>query len=475
MRVDVPAEGAQGPPPQDPGTEPSLAPGVAPDVAPGVAPGPETGSAPGAARRADFPRELWLGVWLLVVFAATHAVLIYQSLGPGASGSSDVWLYAWWVQQGVVQGGWVGIDAAWVYPVGALAPIAAAAVMGTGTAYLSTWCLMIALLNLATGTVVVARFGIERAAAPLTCWFVFLMLLGPCGIARLDAVMMPLVLIALTLGVSRPAFASVLLTCGAWIKVAAGAALIVLFGLVKGWRRLTHVVLPAAATCLAVVGLQLAAGGQWRFLTSFVEAESDRGLQVEAVLATPVVLAHVFRGEQLWDWNDTLSTAETWGPGADLAVRISDIAMPVMALAVGLLAWLARRRPGAALLVGSLAMMSGLIVTHKVGSPQFVAWLAPAAVVALCFGRRLRFWLPVSGALLLAAALTGWLFPWRYVAFLEADSLMLTVWVVRNLLVVAVFVACVVELARLRRRPAEAADGSEVVAGPVGEDRASRR
>jgi hypothetical protein len=132
-------------------------------------------------------------------------------------------------------------------------------------------------------------------------------------------------------------------------------------------------------------------------------------------------------------------------------IQISDIAMPLMVVAVGALIWLNRRQPGAALLVGTLALMTGLIVTHKVGSPQFVAWIAPSSVVALCAGERFRFWTPVAVASLVTAALTGLLYPSGYYAFLGSSGLMLTVWTVRNLLLVAIFAAAVAELIRLWR------------------------
>ncbi|MDR3107268.1 MAG: hypothetical protein LBU05_03590 [Bifidobacteriaceae bacterium] len=406
---------------------------------------------------------------MAVAFTITHLTLIYLSLGPAKVGANDVGLYAWWVGQGDRSSDWPGISDDWVYPVGALAPLVLAAVFGTSMptendpaglagvltmppTYLLTWCVMITLINLVTTVVVARRFGLPSASAPLIGWFVFLMLLGPCAIARLDAVMMPLALIALVAAAARPALASVLLTCSAWVKVSGGAALIPLFAIGRSWRdRIVRVVAPAALTCLVVVLLQWAAGGQWRFLTSFIHAEAGRGLQIEAVLATPVVLSHAAHGEQSWVWNDGLSTYETWGAGAELAIRVSDGAMALMALAVGLLTWLARNRAGAALLVGTLATMTGLIVTHKVGSPQFIAWLAPAAVAALCAGHRLRFWLPVSFALLVTAALTGMLYPWGYSAFLSGDRAMLTVWTIRNLLLVAVFAATLAELVRLWR------------------------
>ncbi|MDR1119047.1 MAG: glycosyltransferase 87 family protein, partial [Bifidobacteriaceae bacterium] len=373
---------------------------------------------------------VWRAAALAVAFAATHAWMIYLSRGPGLAGSTDVSLYAWWVQQAQVMGGWVGIQADWVYPVGALAPIAAAAAFGTHGDYLPTWCYMVTLLNLATALVAVRVVSLRRAFWPLIGWFAFLALLGPVGFTRLDAVMMPLVLTALLVAGTRPALASVLVTLSAWIKVAGGAVIIPLFCAARTARdRWLRVALPAALTCVAVIGWQRLAGGGWSQLTSFVRAEAERGLQIEAVLAMPAVLGHVFKGEATWQYNDALGTSETWGAAADAALRVSDFAMPAVAVVVGVLVWLARHEPADALLEGSFAIMTGLIVFHKVGSPQFVAWTAPAVVAALCLRRQVWFWTVIGVLLLSASALTGWLYPWGYFEFLDGAPLGIAVWV----------------------------------------------
>jgi hypothetical protein len=422
---------------------------------------------------------LW-GIALICAFAGAHALMLWQALGPGVGGSTDVLLYAWWVQQGEQTGGWVGVEADWVYPVGALVPLLGAAARGTGLAYLPTWCLMVTLINLAASAVTVWAFSARRAAPALIGWFVFLAALGPVGLTRLDAVMMPFVLVALALaGTNLPA-ASVAATLSAWVKVAGGAVIVPLFALARTWRdRLVGVAAPAAAACLGVAGLQRLFGGDWDTLTSFVRAETDRGLQVEAVLATPAVLAHAWRGDGFARYNEDLGTSETWGPWAEAALDVSDWAMPAVAVAVGLLCWRARAHAVESLLVGSLAMMAGLIVAHKVGSPQFVAWLAPPVVVGLCVSFGSVFW-QVNGLMLLAAAgLTGWLYPWGYIAFLSASPVMLTVWVVRNAIVVGVLVAALVRLTRLGRpaRPARPEEGQEpaaldeLSAGPEAADR----
>jgi hypothetical protein len=389
---------------------------------------------------------------LAVVFLGGHLLMLWQAIEFKDMTAVDVSLYGAWVEHGWSTGWWMGVNLEWVYPVGALAPMLLAAVFGTDGPYLGTWCAMIGLLNLATMLVAVRLVSLRRAALPLAGWFVFLGLLGPVGIARLDAVMMPLVLLALLVAGARPALASCLVTVSAWIKVAGAGVMAPLLAVARSWReRLLGVVLPAALTCLGVVLTHRLAGGDLKTLTSFAWIEGERGLQVEAVLATPVVLAHAIKGEPLAHWNNEIATMETWGPGAEAAIRVSDFAMPAVVVLVGLLCWLGRRRATDSLLLGSLAILVGLIVTHKVGSPQFIAWAAPPAVAALCLRRSHGFWGPIMAALLAAAALTNLLYPWLYHSFLGGQPLALAVWVLRNLILVGVLTAAVVALIKLAR------------------------
>jgi hypothetical protein len=316
-------------------------------------------------------------------------------------------------------------------------------------------------MNLAVGVVIVNRVGPGRAAAPLAGWFVFLGLLGPAGIARLDAVMMPLVVPALLYCASRPALASVLVTISAWIKVSGGAVIIPLLALVRTWREaLIRVVAPAGLTCMVVVVAQRLFGGTWENLATFVTAENTRGLQVEAVLATPVVLAHAAAGEAVAEYNWELGTNETWGAGAETAIQVSDLAMPAVVVMVGVMLWFARKHPVDAMLVGSLAILTGLICAHKVGSPQFVAWIAPPILVALALRRDTAFWGATGVGALVAAGLTGLLFPWGYMGFLNGEWPWLALFTVRNVLLVAIFVAAAVKLVLLARRPASEYPGS---------------
>jgi uncharacterized membrane protein len=259
-----------------------------------------------------------------------------------------------------------------------------------------------------------------------------------------------MVLVALLVAGSFPTLASVLLTVGAWIKVSPGAVLLPLFVVVK--RRWRDVVLPAAVTCAVVIGLAWVLRGSLRTLFSFLGEASGRGLQIESVLATPVVLGHAIMGEEIWTYNDELSTVETWGPVANAMARVGDVALPLAAVAVAVLVWRARTKAADALVTGTLAMLATMIVTNKVGSPQFMAWLAPAIVVALIRRRDLHLWALVAAITTAIAALTMLIYPLFYYQFLDGEAPMLAVYVVRNLALVIVWVIALVELFRIGSR-----------------------
>lgn len=162
-------------------------------------------------------------------------------------------------------------------------------------------------------------------------WLAFVLLLGPVAVGRLDAVVTPVVVVALAVALRHPVVASALLTAGAWVKVAPGALLLPLvLVLRRPWR---HLVLPAAVVCVVVAGA-VAAGGGLGHLTSFLTEQSDRGLQVESVAATPWVLAGLGSGSVRVVLNDAITTWEITGPGTATAAAALGLALPV-ALAAG--------------------------------------------------------------------------------------------------------------------------------------------
>lgn len=375
---------------------------------------------------------------------------------PGES-FHDVDLYRYWMFLGLYTEHWPVLDGAWVYPAGAIVPMLGPALAGATTtaAYAIGWCLLITLLN-GLATAGLLRRDDDGRAAGAWWWLGFLLLLGPVAIGRLDAVIAPLVILALLAGLRRPRLAAALLAVGAWIKVAPGALLLPLA--VATRRPVRDVVVPAIGVSAVIVGLVTALGG-WRHLLSFVSSQQLRGLQVESVTATPWVVASLWRDDVAIGLNQELVTWEVAGSGTAAAARLLDVVLVIGVAAVAALLWRARQeaRSEAALVPGALALLTVLIVANKVGSPQFLTWLAAPVAVLLTVGvvADRRWSRTVAGLVLGAAGLTQLVFPWGYLRLLGGDPLLTAVLVARNALLLALLAVAVIGLARLAR-PAKA-------------------
>lgn len=444
-------------------------------------------------------------VALWVAFLAVHAWITY--IGTVLIPTRAFWdldLYRWWMWQGLHQGIWPVLSGDWVYPAGALLPMLAPALVdsaGTRT-YALAWCVLITALN-AVAVVVLLRaarwtgpFLRVRGVAPggtvradaargntargraaaqdatpehdpaigAWWWVAFVLLLGPVAIGRLDAVVAPVVVIALALALRHPAVASALLTFGAWVKVAPGALLLPLvLVLRRPWRDL---VAPAAAVCVVVVGA-VAAWGGLAHLTSFLTEQGSRGLQLESVAATPWLLAGLGSDSVTIGLNEEITTWEIAGTGTAAIAGALGLVLPiVLAAGTALLLWV-RHRAGEDLDVagflarGALLVAVLLIVTNKVGSPQFVGWLAGPVVVGLARpgAGGVRSWRTTALLVLVIAALTHYVFPLSYEAITGGVPGPTLVLALRNVLLVALAVLATRDLLRLagpRRHPGRA-------------------
>jgi hypothetical protein len=404
----------------------------------------------------------------------------------------DVDLYRWWMWQGLHQGVWPVLDGDWVYPAGAVLPMLAPALVDAvdTRTYALGWSVLVTALD-AVAVGVLLRF----AAAPSTggvrgvtrrpphdpavgawWWLAFVFLLGPVAVGRLDAVVAPVVVVALAVALRHPALASVLLTAGAWVKVAPGALLLPLvLVLRRPWRDL---VLPAAAVCVVVAGV-VAAGGGLAHLTSFLTEQGERGLQVESVAATPWVLAGLGTGAVRVVLNQEITTWEIAGPGTAAVAGALGLVLPLALAAVtALLGWV-RLRAGDSLDTagflarGALLVAVTLILANKVGSPQFVGWLAGPVVVGLARPgvRGLRSWRGTALLVLVIALLTQVVFPIAYDGITLQETAPSLVLAARNVLLVVLAVVVVRDLVRTGRgsRTTTAADdgGAGAVSAPA--------
>ncbi|MFF1530344.1 hypothetical protein [Cellulomonas sp. NPDC058312] len=396
----------------------------------------------------------------------------------------DLDLYRWWMWQGLHQGVWPVLDGDWVYPAGAVVPMALPALVdAVGTRpYALAWSAMVALLNAVAVLVLLRRAGAGATgvrgvveaprhdpAVGAWWWLGFVLLLGPVAVGRLDAVVAPVVVVALTVALRHPAVASALLTAGAWVKVAPGALLLALVLVVRRpWRDL---VLPAAAVCVVVVGA-VAAGGGLGHLTSFLTEQGDRGLQLESVAATPWLVAGITSPDVRVVLNDAITTWEIAGPGTAGVAAALGLVLPVaLALVTGLLAWV-RLRAGDALDTagflarGALLLAVVLILANKVGSPQFVGWLAGPVVVGLARPglAGLRSWRVPAVLVLVVAGLTQVVFPVAYDAITLQQAGPTLVLALRNVLLVVLAVVVARDLVRTGRADRSRAPGLSAAA-----------
>ncbi|AUZ88822.1 hypothetical protein CVO76_15095 [Arthrobacter agilis] len=403
-------------------------------------------------------RPVWL--FFALVHAGFLARLLPFILGGGVL--SDIRFYREWAYQGLDDGVWQGIDTAWVYPVGALAPMVLATVLGPYL-YQLAWFLLFAALN-AVGTAALVRRGTPSSFTAAYWWLTATALLGPVAVGRIDGLTAPLVITALLLVAARPFVASLVLSAATWMKVwPAAVVLAALVAVRKGRLRILGAGLALTAGIAAVVALT----GDVRNLTGFLSAQGARGMQLEAPLSTPGVWQAITGTSGAYFFEDeVINTMEVRGA---LSGVVGDLMTPLMALTVLLVAVflavaLHRGAPADALLAtGALALVSTLVVFNKVGSPQFMLWIAAVIAGGLVLDRASEWRYPAL-AMLATAGLTTLVYPVFYDALrYELDPAVAVLLTLRNLLVVSILVWSLVRLGRLTARariPAAAATGA---------------
>ncbi|MDH2444377.1 glycosyltransferase 87 family protein [Amnibacterium sp. CER49] len=308
--------------------------------------------------------------WAL--FAATH--LLLAALAPFTGFGDVTEVYQGWFRDWAQSGVLVGVQSDWVYPVLALLPILLAGALPG--AYLLTWLLLVTALDAVAYAAVLRR---SRRAA--TWWMVLLLALGPVSLARLDSIAAPLAIIALLHLADRPRFAAALLALAAWIKVWPAAVLVA--ALLRGPRR-PAVALAAAGTTVAVLCADAAFGGIGHVL-SFLAQQSQRGIELEAPIGTPLLWLRVFGlSDARVVFDPRMLDPELVGPGVTQLASASTLAMALVV--VGIVVHILRRprdgrRQDLAGIV--LALVLALIALNKVGSPQYVTWLAAPVVLGL--------------------------------------------------------------------------------------------
>ncbi|MDQ1584166.1 MAG: hypothetical protein QOF36_2220 [Microbacteriaceae bacterium] len=398
------------------------------DPAAGVAP-PPVAPATGIRRALLHPIALW------IAFLLVHLLLGFLCLrGPGMPFGDVYLVYKPWALLAQSGHSVVGIQTDWVYPIGALLPIVAPLIFGAQL-YTGSWLMMVLVLDAAAFAVL--TIGRHRRNLIAAWWWVgFLLLLGPIAVARLDSVSVPIVIVALLWLGLRERLAVVLITLATWIKVWPVAILGSLFiALRSRWRVLGAVV----GTSLVIVILALTFGSGAHVL-SFITMQTTRGLQIEAPISAPWMWEAAFHRPGSFVYYDrSLLTFQVTGDGSETASSLMTPLLAVAVIAVLLIGIRAVRHhaPIARMLPAlALALVATLIAFNKVGSPQYITWLAAPVILGLVTqGRAFR-----TPAILVAvtAVLTQLFYPYLYDLILVVNPVMLLVLTVRNLMLFVV-------------------------------------
>lgn len=373
---------------------------------------------------------------ILFATVLVHLWLIFEaSLQLAVMPLNDLNLYGSWMSEQESMGfqAVYGLTRDWVYPFVAQLPMLLAAAIGGGSGLLNGWLALVALLNLmAVGELVGWGRGAASDFKGAWFWLLFMALLGPVAIGRIDSVATVLAvfgLVALTR--NRLTTAMILFTGGAWMKIWPASLALAIF-LADKRRKLIFLVAAATSGTFLALGALLGGGLQ---MFSFISKQGDRALQIEAPIATIWLwLAKFNLANATIYFDNNLLTNQIAGLGA---LEVSALMTPVMAVALAITAWLGVRayKVGAPTnhVFAAIALTAtlDLIVFNKVGSPQFEGWLAVPLIAGIIF-KAPKWGAAVVGGLGIAL-LTHLVYPIFYIDLMGLGWLSLVTLTIRNL------------------------------------------
>jgi hypothetical protein len=391
------------------------------------------------------PSSVWWG------FAVVHLYFLAWMASFFLHGDtfSDTEQYRQWAQDGYNPQDLDGKISPWVYPVLAQIPIFLANIAGPGL-YLLVWFLIITVLN-AGGLVFLTR-GQRKVSgiAPAWWWLFFTVFMGYLSFARVEGITAPVVLIALLYAAQRPVVAGVLLSIATWIKVWPAAVLVPI--VIASRKRILVFLSGVAVTAVVALGTWLSGG--LAHIMDFLTNQGERGMQLEATFSTPWVWLSVFNiaGSKMAD-NTAINSTEVYGPGASVAAFLMQPLLILAAAGAAVLLVRALHRGAEReelFLEGALMMTTAFIVFNKVGSPQFIIWLAPVIIAGLTHDW--NRW-KVPAALLMGIAITTFvIYPLFYTPLIHAHPVMAAILTTRNVLLVVLLWWSVKRTAELGRK-----------------------
>lgn len=367
-------------------------------------------------------------------------LLAFSSVFERVLPMNDVLLYGYWLQQMDLGAPLLGIAGEFVYPYPSLLPMWIAKLIGGPAGIVVGWTALVAILNsVAIGFLTSWGSAGRRAMVAGFFWVGYLLLLGPAGIGRIDAIAAAVSVFGIVaLAKDRIALAVALFTFGAWIKIWPFVLAMSAFIADRRKRIISYTV---TAVLAGIVICALAAGANGN-LFSFVVKQAGRGIQIESPIAMFWIWAAKFGAADTGIYYDKeIITNQVFG------AFVSEVALlttPAMLIALAITIWLTIRAHLAGapsklvFATASFTAVLDLIVFNKVGSPQFMAWLAIPMIALIIFGAN-KLWLPISGLLVIAFT-TNLVYPIFYLDLMELGDLSVGLLTLRNILLIGMLV-----------------------------------
>jgi hypothetical protein len=317
--------------------------------------------------------------------------------------------------------------------------------LGNRVGYLVAFIIFMLALD-AVFTYALWRSAGRRHDTAIDFWLIFVPLIGPLSYLRFD--MLPAVLAggALLAARRKPWVTGALTGLGAAIKLWP-ALLIGAFMSYRADRRPAGIAFVIVGFGLALISLIF---GGWLRLISPLTWQSDRGLQIESIWATPLMLARAVKPDYWTVEMSRYQAYEIFGSGVDAWVMISNIATLFGLALIILLTIRAFRYDGSTpVAIGFVivAIVAIMTITNKTLSPQYLLWLGGPMAALLVFrpqalpGERSAI-NRMAGQLLILAVLTQLVYPLLYDSYLglQGQAMIIIATVVtaiRNLALVA--------------------------------------
>jgi hypothetical protein len=240
----------------------------------------------------------------------------------------------------------------------------------------------------ATFTWLLWRVTGRQGSAAVTFWMWFVPAMGPIAYFRFDLVPAALAGAALLATTRRPLWTGVLTAIGVGLKIWP-VIMLPVFLIRRGGRR--TIVGWFVLTCAALGAVSLAAGGAGR-LISPLRWQGARGLQIESVVTTPLMIARSLHPHHVWKVRTSqYKSTELFGAGVHAMLTVSTIAT-VAGLAVLVWLWFrtASTRDAPLVTLGWLILAAATVITivNKTLSPQYIIWLGGPLAALMVFAPR---------------------------------------------------------------------------------------